>query len=236
MIFEDIRKNAEQIIQAAVEEGKAAAEELIANPDYPYAYIADEIMAIANELSSIPLAEVNISRLEDYLFRLDIISFAAETDALRNPSHKELFKGISSFREDISKAIEFFQSLSIDFICPAETSPSSNDIGKICSDFGFQLNILLFILKGEVQKMGRLHLKEGQQTAFDMICKKLKELIDLVRGARDKSTFAEIASMLQDVHSQMKSEAEKLGLHGSSIKFLSEEIRHFAGRAGSLAE
>ena len=239
LIFEDMRKNAEQLIQAAVEKGKAAAKELTSNADYPYAYIADELISLANELSSLPLTEVTVSRMEEYLFRLDIIAFAADTDAFRAPSHKELFKGITDFRESLIEAMEFFQSLSMDFthvVEPPQSVVPERTMAKNYSDLAFQGNILLFVIRGEVQKIGKSRLDEDQQAAFKSICVKLNKVIHLAHNATDDTVFGEMATILTDVHSQMVSEADKLGLHGSAIKFISEEVRCYAGRAGSLAK
>ena len=115
-IFSDMREQAKEKLQKAVEQGKIAVDRLMNDSNLPYTYIADGITAIINELSMIPLEEVTVSLLEDHLLRLDVIVAAADMDVLRMPSHKELFYGISDFREQISEAAIFFQSLWEDVI------------------------------------------------------------------------------------------------------------------------
>ena len=50
------------------------------------------------------LEDVTVSLLEDFIFRLDIILFAAEADALRAPAHRKLFEGISDFKGKVHEA------------------------------------------------------------------------------------------------------------------------------------
>ena len=243
LIFDDMRKGAEQRIQSVIENGKSAAADLTSNADYPYGYIADELLSIANELSSMPLADVTVSRMEDYLFRLHIISFAADTDAFRAPSHKGLFSGIAAFQESIAEAMEFFQNLSMGVTQVVETAQRpviERTTAKNYADLAFQGNILLFVIRGEVQKMGYAPslsiMKEGQKSAFDAICDKMNKVIKLAHNATDEASFGEMAARIREVHDEMITEADKLGLHGNAIKFIAEEVKHYAGRAGSLAK
>ena len=243
LIFDDMRKGATQRIQSAVEKGKSAAADLTSHADYPYGYIADELMSITNELASMPLADITVSRLEDYLFRLHIISFAADTDAFRVPAHKGLFSGIAVFQESIREAMEFFQSLSVGIEAgmaqAAEPNPNAvtaRDMLKDYSDLAYQGNILLFVIRGEVQKIGAAHPKEGQKAAFDGICEKLNKVIQLAHRAVDETSFGEMAVLIREVHREMIAAADKLGLHGSAIRFIAEEVRNYAARAGNLAQ
>lgn len=65
LIFQDMRSNAKQQIQNAVEKGNAVAhtiitaqENLTNKTDMPYCYIAEEIAQAAQELAQIPLEEI----------------------------------------------------------------------------------------------------------------------------------------------------------------------------------
>jgi len=235
MIFEDMRKNANQKIQYAVEKGKLAAENLTSHADYPYGYIAHEILVIANELSSMPFADVSVLLLEDYLYRLDTISFAADAEAFQMPAHKEWFSGIAVFRESIGEVIAFFQSMSMESSKVAEPS-SEISISKKYGDLAFQGNILLFYTRGEVQKLESLQWDAFQKNAFESICNRLNDAIGLAHHATDNETFGKIAELLQAIHREMLAEAESLGNKGASISLIAEEVKNLAVRTGDAAK
>lgn len=218
-IFGDMREQAKEKLQQAVECGKAAVSRLLNDSNLPYTYIADEIMAIADELSLLPLEEVTVSLLEDYLLRLDVVVGAAEMDVLRMPSHKAIFCGISEFREQISEAAVFFQSLWDDVI-PALDEPKKSST----SDITFQGTLLLFYLKGEIQKLAP-HLNQGQKAVFDDICEKMSASVRQSSFEADDTDDREIAQSFQDIYKKITSEAVNLGLYGGPIKFIADEIR-----------
>ena len=95
LIFQDMRSNAKQRIQNAVEKGSVAAraittaqEDLTNKADAPYRYLEEEIVQVAQELAQMPLEEIMVSGLEEMLFRLEIVAFSAEIEVLRMPSHQ----------------------------------------------------------------------------------------------------------------------------------------------------
>ena len=218
-IFDDMREQAREKLQNAVEQGKAAASRLLSDPNLPYTYIADEIMAIADELSLLPLEEVTVSILEDYLLRLDVIAAAADMDVLRMPSHKMLFCGISDFREQISEAVVFFQGL-WDDVVRMHGEPEKSPIG----DLTFQETSLLFYLKGEIQKL-EPHLSQSQKTALDDICEKMSASVHQSSCEAGDTYDRETAQNFQDIYEKLTSEAENLGIYGSPIQFIADEIR-----------
>ena len=218
-IFGDMREQAKVKLQQAVECGKAAASRLLNDSNLPYTYIADEIMAIADELSLLPLEEVTISLLEDYLLRLDAIVAAADMDVLRMPSHKALFCGISDFREQISEAAVFFQSL-CDNVVQEIGEPEKSSPG----DLTFQGTLLLFYLKGEIQKL-KPHLNQSQKAVFDDVCEKMSASVRQSSFEADDTDDREIAQSFQDIYKKLTSEAVNLGLYGGPIKFIADEIR-----------
>lgn len=213
LIFQNMRKDAEQKIEKAVEKGKAAAKFLLDHPDLPYTYIADGLMEIADELSSTVLEELTVCRLEDYLFRLDMIAYAADMDVFRAPSHKPLFDGILDFKEQLSEAAEFFQNLSEDMADMNRTAEPEKTLL-------FQGNILLFYLKGEIKKLGDTHLKESQKASFDAICQKL----DTTIHPAHQMTSDKLRKILREVYEEMTAEAGKLGVYGAPVQFITEEL------------
>ena len=218
-IFSDMREQAKEKLQKAVEQGKIATERLLNDSDLPYTYIADGLTAIINELSFMPLEEVTVSLLEDYLLRLDVIVAAADMDVLRMPSHKKLFCGISDFRKQISEAAIFFQILWEDVVQTSGKPEKSST-----SDLAFQGTLLLFFLKGEIQKL-EPHLNQSQKAIFDVICENMGVTVRQAYGEADDTDVKEIAQSFQDTYEKMTAEAGKLGIYGSPIQFIADEIR-----------
>ena len=218
-IFCDMREQAKEKLQKAVEQGKIAVDRLMNDSNLPYTYIADGITAIINELSMIPLEEVTVSLLEDYLLRLDVIVAAADMDVLRMPSHKELFYGISDFREQISEAAIFFQSLWEDVIQTSGKPEKSSTI-----DLAFHGSLLMFFLKGEIQKL-EPHLNQSQKTAFDAICENMEAVVHQAYCEADDIDVKEIAQSFQDTYEKLTAEAERLGIYGGPVQFIANEIR-----------
>ena len=218
-IFCDMREQAKEKLQKAVEQGKIAVDRLMNDSNLPYTYIADGITAIINELSMIPLEEVTVSLLEDYLLRLDVIVAAADMDVLRMPSHKELFYGISDFREQISEAAIFFQSLWEDVIQTSGKPEKSSII-----DLAFHGSLLMFFLKGEIQKL-EPHLNQSQKTAFDAICENMEAVVHQAYCEADDIDVKEIAQSFKDTYEKLTAEAERLGIYGGPVQFIANEIR-----------
>lgn len=223
LIFRDMREQAKEKLQKAVEQGRAVVDRLLNDSSLPYAYIADGVKAIVYELSLMPLEEVTVSILEDYAFRLDVIASAADMDALRMPSHKTLFDGIANFKEQIGEAAVFFQSLCEDVAqTPAESEKRSAD------GLALQGNLLLFYLKGEIQKMSSL-LNQSQQTAFNAVCEKMDRAVRRASHEADPTTVEEIAQEFHDVYEKLTEEAGKLSIYGAPVQFIAEEIKRAAG-------
>lgn len=216
LIFQDMRKNGKQEIQLAVEQGMAAVRDLSGDPLLPYDHIAAAVREITEELSSMALEEITVSCLEDYLFRLDIVAFTADADTLRAPSHRPLFDGVRVFREQIREAAEFLQSLPGEAFCvSAESACTSAESGtKAQTGQRSIVNILLFYLKGEIQKLGDAHLSEEQKDAFDSICSKMNMAV------RTGTT-----AILRQVYHEMTVQADGLGMYGAAIRYIAEELK-----------
>ena len=224
LIFQDMRKNAQRALEKTVEKGRAAVRILRVDPMLPYVYIADELAAITDEISNLTLDEVTVRCLEDCLLRLDIVAFAAEMDVLRAPVHEPLFQGISDFKERMVLAMELLQSLTWDASqASAGTEESAGLKHKKYSGLVLQESILLFYLKGEIQKLGQ-HLSREQENALDAVCSSLSTAIGLVGHAAGEEAADEIAGSLRSACDRMKSLAEELGIYGAPLRFLAEEV------------
>ena len=228
LIFSDMWENAKQLLQTAVEKGTAAASILTSNKEYPYAYLADEITRITDTLSALPFDDVTLSLLEDCKFQLDVISSTADIDAIRTPSHKQLFDSILVFRESIREATEFFQLLSVTLSqtrSEAETpSLASDSLSKHHKARVWKINIILFYLKGELQKLGASRQNVEQQATFDTICQELGLIIQTLETAADNSAFSLIDETIKDTHNKLIVQADNLGVYGSAIQYLAEEL------------
>lgn len=228
LIFSDMQENAKQLLQTAVKTGKSAASVLTSSKEYPYAYLADEITRITDTLSALPFDDVTLSLLEDCKFQLDVISSTADIDAIRTPSHKQLFDSILAFRESIREAAEFFQLLSVTLSqtrSEAETpSLASDSLSKSCKARAWKINIILFYLKGELQKLGASRLSAAQQAAFDAICRELKQSIQMTETATDSSAFSHIDETIKKVNDKLTTQAKELEIYGSAIQYLAEEL------------
>lgn len=99
LISRELQKDAGRKIGRAVDKGTEAVRDLSADPAFPYRYITEEVRAITEELSAMPLEEVTVDCLENNLMRLDMIAFAADVDALRAPEHRPVLEKISDFRQ-----------------------------------------------------------------------------------------------------------------------------------------
>ena len=234
LIFQDMRENAMKKRKDAVAAGCLAAEKLSKDASLPYGYLADEISRIAEELSSPALEDISVSSLEDALFRLEIIASAADLDLLRMPSHRQLFDGIPVFRERLEEALLFFRELSesiVPDIAARQESPEQEE-NKKHSELAFQSSILLFHLRGEVQKLGQ-KLSPEQKAAFDKICTR----INAVSQPSFHKTMAyspeKSAEILRQAYEELSEMAETLGACGTPIRFIAEEILHLAKDAVS---
>ena len=242
LIFQDMRQNGKEKLESCVEAGRTAAKTL-SDPSLPYTYISEEILRIVEELSGTPLEEVTLYLLEDASFHMETVAFAANVDIWRKPSHRQLFDGISDFQERLEETLEFFRGLSEDtaraWAEPVGPSAAGRSEEKMYRDLASQESLLLFCLKGEIQKLGDSHLNGEQKLAFESICGKMEKAINLARqaadgmgakgktaeetGDRDKETKAETRKFLQDACEEMLLEAERLGIYGGAIQYIAEE-------------
>ena len=212
LIFEDMRKTATEKAVLAAQSARVAADMIKG-----YSYIKSEIANIADALVDAP---ISIKMLDDFLFRLQIISFAVNTDVLRSGGkHKAMFDGIEALRNSLDDAVEFFKSLPTQEV----EAPLIGTAKKALDDIAFQGNILFFFTRGEVsdEKLGAV-LDSGQKAAFDAICGKINELIQFAYGAEDASALNLIADKCFEIRADLLAEAEKLDERGGPTKLLAD--------------
>lgn len=227
LIFQDMRAQAARQLHMAVEAGVAAAKAL-SDPDLPYGYLALELRALAGELEDTPLEEMTLTMLEDACFRLEIVALAAGTDALRAPGHQPLFEGIAAFRERIEEVAGFLQGLPAGaMLADAEQRPTRT-AEKRAADLAFQGNILLFYLRGEVQKLGALLDEEGR-AALDAACGEL-DRVARICGGSDDLPGQRVGEALQSAYKRLAAQAERMGGSGGAIGFIAAQV----GRLKSL--
>ena len=230
LIFSDMRKNAEQLIQKIVEKGRITSSMLTKDSNYPYSYITEQISKITNELSSLPLNSITLSMLEDYKLQMDIVSFTFDIDVMRTPSHKYLLDNIFSFQEKIQETIEFFQTLSTNFLqTPIESknvSSPHDSHSKNYTKLTLKLNHLLFYLKGELQKLGNLHLTQHQKELFNHICYDLTLIIESLKTSTTESDFNNSKEKLKISYKELLIQAKELGIYGATIQYIAQEIQY----------
>lgn len=217
LILRDMRETAQSLLDRAAAKGKAAYEAILADPSLPYGYIGDEVRYIAEGLAAVPLEQMTAALLEDLIFRLDIIDSAAGMDAIRAPFHRKIFGGISEFKDRLREAEEFFQGLSRDAIRPVEDGVRSS--AKMYRDMAFQGNILLFYLRGEIQKLAS-RLTPEQKTSFGDICQRTGAAIKMALEARTEEDRQAVIKALGEVHRELTTEADKLGIYGDAVRFI----------------
>lgn len=228
LILQEMRKDAECRLQLAVEKGMEAARCLSEDSALPYRYIACEVQAIAEELSAMSLEDVTAAYLEDDLFRLDMIAFASDMDALRVPGHKPLLEGIGIFRDAVSGAAEFFRSLPVGESCASEamahiSTDASSEASRTDSGAGFWGKTLLFYLRGEVEKLGKEYLNGEQRNAFAQICDRWDAAVRRL-GQEEGNGTNDSMEILRRICQELTALAEELGIYGAAIQYIAGEM------------
>ena len=200
LIIDDMRKTAEQKIKDVIQKGKEAAAKI----DSPSVYIRDELNLITGELESTPVESVTVSMLDEYLFKLKIVSLAAKVDTLRHPPSKPMLDGIAVFVDSVETTADFCRTI----VKPDSIPPTERGLNKRFIDIAYQGNTLRFYVKGELEKMGRL-LDDEHQAVWKQIDSKIDSFIEAAYNATDESAYKEIADRLHSIAVDMTAEAEK---------------------------
>ena len=226
LIFEDMRQTAAGKIQDVVAKGKAASEPIARY----YPYIHNEIMRIVTMLSDMSIKQITARLLDDCAFMAKVVAFSADIDVLRSGGKDaELFAGYPAFVESLENARDFFGSLPVSM--PEPSAPSAkSEWAKFLDDIAFQCGILLFYLRGEIEKITGVRmnvegfLKEEPKAAFYDMADTLQGCVDTAKRADDPSAFQTIAQEVQSVHDAMMVEVEKMGLHGGAFRVIAGEL------------
>jgi AraC family transcriptional regulator len=221
LIFADMRNTAKEKLLAVIQKGKSAADSI--GGDSRYAYIKREVENLVNELSSMQPENVTVIYLENCLFKLNVISFAAEIDILRTPNDKALFNGLAAFHDSLSEAKSFFQTL----IMPESNPTLEHTPIKHASGIAFSGNILLLYTRGEVDKLDNL-LNAEQRSSWGIICNKINDFILFTSAATEESAYKEIADMLYAINEDIMAEVNKLKEYGGAVKFIADEFKGLA--------
>ena len=221
LIFEDMRKTASEKVAEAARKARVAADMING-----YNYIKSEIENMAKALEATP---ITFRLLDDLMFRLQIISFAVNTDILRSGGKdKNMFDGIQAFRNSLDEAIVFFQSLP----APEPETPFTGIIKRVLENIAFQGNTLLFFTRGEVskEKLGAI-LDDDQKAAFDAIYSKICSFIQYAHDADDETAFNPIADMLFSIRSDLLVEADNLNEQGGAIRLIADTFKDMGNKA-----
>jgi AraC-like DNA-binding protein len=219
LIFDDMRKTAAEKINTVVQKARDSAKTIAAYSGY----IKHEIESLAQRLASIPAEEIKMANLEDVLFQLNILIFAAEIDVTRNPGSAEMVKSMAKLRESLYEAVEFILTLAK----PEPNPVIERDKRRVYGDFAFQGNILLFYLRGEMEKAG---------VNVDAICDKINAFIQFIQKADDDRAYKEIPAKIHEAADALQREVDKLNEQGCGGAFnvLAGELKGLANRATEI--
>lgn len=108
-----------------------------------------------------------------------------------------------------------------------QTKESASDqaAGIKRGDLILQSSILLFFLKGEIQKLGQAKLLgTAQRDALENICDEMNALTRPTRHGEGQPSTEKIAEILRRMYEKLTEQADQLGDCGTPLWFLAEEI------------
>ena len=226
LISDDIKKSYDDKIQQVVNVAKPAIASIVG-----YDNIKGELEHFTKRLEQIPFDEKTTLRLDDCLFQLNIISFAADMDITRNPHDKAMFDGLTLFKDALSDAISFTEALP-----KGVSSTIRNEPQKHMQDFAFHGNILLFYFRGEIEKLNKANLLDDEKNSkLNAVSEKINSTIQIAHNATDANSAEEVSRNYCSAADDMNRIAEGLGLCGNPIKFLATETKTLADHAMKFA-
>ena len=145
MIITEMRESAAEKIQTAIRDGRAAAESIKS-----YENIRYEIRNIADCLADAPVENITTDLMDDLLYRFFIIQFTIDTDILRSGgADGAQFTGVDALRKSLEEARDFLLTLPSPEACERVETGAH----KHMQDVAFQGNIILFYVRGEIEKI-----------------------------------------------------------------------------------
>ncbi|MCL2628199.1 MAG: hypothetical protein FWD44_05850, partial [Oscillospiraceae bacterium] len=226
LIIEDMRKSSIEKINEIKNNGQNIIDSIDG-----YDYIKNEITALVKGIEDKPIDEVSALFLDDCLFKLNIIIFAAEVDEMRQGGEIPGFKNLTVLKDSLSDAISFFDTL----VKPESGQNMEHTADKQLEDYAFMCNILSFFLRGELDghKLGSV-IDETQKISFNEICNSLDSVMNRLNNSTDTSNIKEIANRLYGVKADLITQADILGDKGGVIEYLSFEIGNVAERVDGI--
>ena len=207
LILGDMRRTAAGKIRDIDEKGRTLCQNFKGHE-----YIKEELSAMLDKLTEVPLDKLTIKHLEGFVFWLDIIGYAADVE------------GLASLKSSAADAVDFFRTIKN---LQNDTAPAPQQTSFI-ENAAFQGNILLFFLKAEVS---------GENKAvFEPICNKIRDFINFAQEGGDESLFMEMAERVWEVHGDMIKAADKLKEKGGPIRFIAGEVENLAKRVDKLTK
>ena len=95
---------------------------------------------------------------------------------------------------------------------------------KLYGDLAMQEGMLLFWLKGEIQKLGTL-LEEPQRAALEGVCDRMAKAVELCGNAAGETGPGEILWLLQAAYEELAARAGELGEYGGALAYIAEEVK-----------
>ena len=111
--------------------------------------------------------------------------------------------------------------MSGDAVQPVEDGVRSS--AKRYQDMAFQGNVLLFYLKGEIQKLSS-RLTPEQRASFEDICQRTVAAIKMAQRAQTAEDGQAAINALRNVHLDLTAEADKLGIYGDAVRFIGQNL------------
>lgn len=87
-----------------------------------------------------------------------------------------------------------------------------------------QSNMLLFYLKGEIQKLDSRFLEKNQKAALDSICSQFAQVIQLAKGTSAELDKAKIQEGFQALYKDLATQAQQLGTYGGAVEYIAEKL------------
>jgi hypothetical protein len=140
-----------------------------------------------------------------------------------------MFDGIATFLNKLCETHDFFATL----IKEDVAKPLEYDCSMFLEDITYQGNIMLFVLRGEIEKMRGTCLQTGcilsveQEIELNNICEKVDAYIQLAHNAKNESDLKLIIDKLSEIKHDLIIQADILNDKGRAIRFLGEEFGRF---------
>ena len=231
LILRDMRKTVGELIQDIAEKGKIAADGIPEN----LMYIKDEIIQLADVLSTAPIELVTMQMLDDSCFKMKLIAITAKLNI--DAADSEIFENMQNFLDALNAAAYFCGTM----VKPAtDPSPLLHNI-KVMQDIVYMENVLFFYAIGELECLSK-DLVESDNQAHKEELIKLKTAINDFRkttfyAERDEceiSVFQNVAKRTNEIVSHLCNVSNMFGMRGAALKVIADELGRLAAKTMQL--